>query len=302
MEQRDRRIAPGAGAAALRRYRLPALFLGPAVLLIVAVNFVPLGYALLYSVYKTDFVHRVSFAGARYYLRFLADPDARVNVLRTFQYVFGSLALALPFGLLIALLLNRVGRGRALFRTAIILPWVVSQIVTALTWGWLVNAQFGPVTYLVREWFGRPFNALGSPAGAMGTLILANVWQSFPYPMLLILAALQTIPRDVIEAALVEGASRWARLWRIRLPLIRNTILVATVMMTIHYFNMVTLPLILTGGGPAGATEVMAIRVYREAFQLFNVGYASAIAVYMFAFNILFSVVYIRILRAEGHA
>lgn len=292
----------GAGAALLGRYRLPALFLGPAVLLVVAVNVVPLGYALLYSVYRTDFVRRVSFAGARHYLRFLASPEGQGSVLRTFEYVFGSLALALPFGLLIALLLNRVERGRTVFRTAIILPWVVSQIVTALTWGWLVNPQFGPVTYVVREQLGRPFEALGSPSGAMATLILANVWQSFPYPMLLILAALQTIPRDVIEAALVEGASRWDRLWRVRLPLIRNTILVATVMMTIHYFNMVTLPLILTGGGPAGATEVMSIRVYREAFQLFHVGYASAIAVYMFAFNILFSVLYIRILRAEGHA
>ncbi|HEY8370336.1 MAG TPA: sugar ABC transporter permease [Thermodesulfobacteriota bacterium] len=293
---------PGAGAALLGQYRLPVLFLGPAVLLVLLVNFIPLGYALVYSVYRTEFVQRVSFLGFRYYLRFLTDPEGLNNILRTFQYVFGSLALALPLGLLIALLIHRVEKGKTFFRTLIILPWVVSQIITALTWSWLVNPQFGPVTYFVREGFGGAFNALGTPTGAMATLILANVWHSFPYPMLLILAALQTVPREAIEAALVEGASRWTRLFRIRLPLIRNTILIATVMMTIHYFNMVTLPLVLTGGGPAGATEVMAIRVYREAFQLFHVGYASAIAVYMFLFNILFSIIYIRILRGEGHA
>lgn len=266
------------------------------------VNFVPLGYALLYSLYRTEFVERVSFIGIRYYLRFLTDPEGLDNVFRTFVYVFGSLALALPLGLLVALLIHRIEKGKTLFRTLIILPWIVSQIVTALTWGWLVNAQFGPVTYAVREWFGTSFSALGTPTGAMTTLILSNVWQSFPYPMLLILAALQTVPGDCIEAALVEGASRWRRLFAIRLPLIRNTVLIATIMMTIHYFNMVTLPLVLTGGGPAGATEVMAVRVFREAFQLFHVGYASTIAVYMFLFNILFSILYVRILRGEGHA
>jgi ABC-type sugar transport system permease subunit len=103
------------------------------------------------------------------------------------------------------------------------------------------------------------------------------------------------------EAAKVDGANGWQQFWQITIPLIRNTLLITTIMLSLHYFNMVTLPMILTGGGPVGVTDVLSLRVYREAFNFYHMGLASAVAVYIFFFNIVFSLLYIKILRSKAH-
>jgi multiple sugar transport system permease protein len=283
------------------RVRLAYFFLLPTMLLVAAITFYPALHAIRVSLHDTTFLNLTRFAGLKHYLRFLQDPLGQSNILNSLVYTFGSLLVALPFGMVLALLLNRPIRCRVLFRTLIILPWIVSQIVTALLWGWLLSPQFGPVNFFIRTWFGAPFDFLGQTGAAMPTLILTNVWRSFPYPMLLLLAALQTIPEEMYEAARVDGAAAWQRFWRITLPLIRNTLLITTIMLSLHYFNMITLPLILTGGGPVGVTDVLSLRVYREAFNFYHMGLASAVAVYIFLFNIAFSLLYVKILRAKPH-
>jgi len=280
---------------------LALLFLVPVILLVVAVTFYPIVYAIGISLYETFYLKTTKFIGLHHYVKFLQDPAGRNNVLCSLMYTFGSLAIAIPFGLGLALLLNMPIRYRVLFRTLIIVPWIVSQIVTALLWGWLLNPQFGPVNFFIREWFGAPFDFLGNAGSAMPTMILTNVWRSFPYPMLLLLAALQTVPEQLQEAAKVDGANVWQRFWKITFPLIRNTLLITVIMLSLLYFNMITLPFILTGGGPVGATDVLSLRVYREAFAFYHTGFASAVAVYIFIFNIVFSLLYIKILRTEAY-
>lgn len=284
-----------------RRNKVALLFLLPSIFMVVAVTFYPIAYALRVSLYDTLYLNTTKFIGLSNYVKFLQDSAGRANMTNSLVYTFASLAVALPIGLGLALLLNRQIRFRVLFRTMIIVPWIVSQIVVALTWGWLMNAQFGPINFFIREWFGAPFDFLGQVGSAMPSLILANVWNSFPYPMLLLLAALQTVPGDLLEAAKVDGANPWQSFTLITIPLIRNTALITTIMLSLHYFNMVTLPFILTGGGPVGATDVMSLRVYREAFSFYHMGFASAVAVYIFVFNIIFSLLYIKILRTETY-
>jgi multiple sugar transport system permease protein len=288
------------GLSPRRRVGLAYLFLLPTLLLVLAITFYPALHAMRVSLYDTNFLNLTKFVGLKHYIRFLQDPLGRANILNSLVYTFGSLVLALPFGMVLALLLNRPIRCRVLFRTLIIVPWIVSQIVTALLWGWLLNVQYGPVSFFVRTWFGAPFDFLGQTSAAMPTLIVANVWRSFPYPMLLLLAALQTVPAEMYEAARVDCASGWQQFWQITVPLIRNTVLITTIMLSLHYFNMVTLPMILTGGGPVGVTDVLSLRVYREAFNFYHMGLASAVAVYIFLFNIVFSLVYIKILRSKA--
>jgi ABC-type sugar transport system permease subunit len=130
-------------------------------------------------------------------------------------------------------------------------------------------------------------------------VIIANVWRTFPYAMILTLAALQTIPNDLYEAAKIDGAGRWNLFRFVTFPMIQNTFLIATIILSIHYFNMIELPLVLTGGGPVNRTELLGLRVYREAFVLFKYGFGSAVAMLMFVVNIVVSLAYIRILRAE---
>ena len=183
----------------------------------------------------------------------------------------------------------------------LVLPWVISQVITALLWKWILNIQFG-LTRLVTDALGLlPIDFVGEFETAMPTLILVNVWRTFPFAMLLLLAALQTVPRELHEAAEIDGAGAWSRFRHVTLPLIKSTVLVVAIMLSLSYFNHVDLPLILTGGGPLGETRILALAAYEEAFVLNKMGYGSAIAVVVFAVNILLSLVYLRLLRTERH-
>ncbi len=280
--------------------RLAYLFLAPALLLVLLVTLIPVGYALTLSVLNTDYLDAVGFAGLGHYLRFLTESLGQQNVIASVTYILGSLLLAIPLGLGLALLLNREFRFRTLFRTLLILPWVITLVATALLWNWLYNPQYGPINFLLRQTFGITINFLAQPNWAMFSMILANVWQSYPYAMILILAGLQTIPTDLLEAASIDGASSWRQFLSIKLPLLQNHLLVVIILLGINYFNQVTLPLILTGGGPLNSTYVMSVRVYNEAFSFYHMGFASAVAVVMLLFNLVFTLIYLRVLRRES--
>jgi multiple sugar transport system permease protein len=282
-----------------RRNLLALAFLLPALLYVLAVTFYPAFYALEVSFHETTYFTMGPFAGLKHYLQFLSDAEGRNNIFRSLLYMGASVAVALPLGLYLAVLLNKPIRFRIFFRGAVIVPWLISQIATALLWGWLVNPQYGPVPYLLLHLSGVRLEFLGDPIQAMATLVLANVWRSFPLPLLLFLAALQAVPQDMLDAAVVDGATGVRRFWYVIFPIIRHTALIAFILLTLHYFNMVTLPLVLTGGGPVGATDVMALRIFREGFTFYRLGIASAVAMIVFLLNLVFSLVYIRVLRAE---
>ncbi|HWT81143.1 MAG TPA: sugar ABC transporter permease [Candidatus Methylomirabilis sp.] len=303
MAKTERAFAGGSntGRAGLgsRRNLLALALLLPALLYVLAVTFYPAAYAIQVSLHQTHYFAMGDYVGFAHYLRFFAESEGWNNILCSLVYMGISVVIALPLGLVLALLLNKPIRFRTLFRGALILPWLISQIATALLWGWLVNPQYGPVPYLLLTLSGTRFDFLGVPAAAMGTLVLANVWRSFPLPMLLFLAALQAVPQDMLDAAVVDGATGLRRFCHIILPVISNTTLIAFILLTLHYFNMVTLPLVLTGGGPVGATDVMTLRVFREGFTFYRLGIASAVAVVVFVLNLVFSLVYLRLLRTE---
>jgi multiple sugar transport system permease protein len=287
------------GKLGARQNFLALAFLLPALLYVLAVTFYPAFYAVQVSLHDTKYFVVGEFVGLKHYLRFLGEAEGRNNILRSLIYMGGSVALALPLGLTLAVLLNKPIRLRTFYRGAIIVPWLISQIATALLWGWLVNPQYGPIPYFLVQMSGVRLEVLGDPQGAMATLIAANVWRSFPLPTLLFLAALQAVPQDMLDAAVVDGATGLRRFWYVILPVIRNTALISFILLTLHYFNMVTLPLVLTGGGPVGATDVMALRIFREGFSFYRLDIASAVAVTVFLMNLIFSLVYLRILRSE---
>ena len=279
---------------------LAYLFLGPALLLVLLVTLIPIGYALILSVLNTNYLDVVGFAGIGHYVRFLTESLGQRNIAASVVYTAGSLLLAIPLGLGLAVLLNREFRFRTFFRTVLILPLVITLVATALLWSWLYNPQYGPINFLLRQLFGITIDFLARPGWAMFSMILANVWQSYPYAMILLLAGLQTIPPDLLEAASIDGASNCRQFVSIKLPLLQKHILVVTILLGINYLNQATLPLILTGGGPLNATYVMSIRVYNEGFSFYHMGFASAVGVVMLMFNLVFTLIYLRVLRREA--
>jgi multiple sugar transport system permease protein len=282
-----------------KRYRVPYAFLAGAVLLVLLVSLYPIVYAVRLSLYETEYLTVGRFVGLANFARAALDPRIHNSVRASLTYVFGSLVLVLPIGLGLALLLHRPIRFRTLFRTVLIVPWIVSQTVTAMLWAWLLNPNFGPVNYLLTTLGFRRVMFVANPGLAMQTLIAANVWQSYPYAMILLLAALQTIPAQLYEAARIDGASPSKCFRYVTLPMISNVLLVVVIMSTLHCFNMVTLMYVLTGGGPVFRTETLSLKVFLEAFTHWDMSLASALGIVIFAFNIVFSLLYIRLLRRE---
>jgi multiple sugar transport system permease protein len=272
------------------------VFLAPAGLVVLLVTLYPLAYALYTSLFQTEFLERTRFVGLANYGAIVLTPSGQNAIVRSVLFVSGSLVLAIPIGLLLALLLNEPRPGRALFRILIMLPWVVSELVTALLWKWLATPNAGPLSYAFQQLFGPGVDILG-PTAALPTLIVANVWRTYALPTVLFLAALQGIPREVIEQTEIDGATGARRLLSVILPLMRSTVAVAVIMLSIYYVNVVTLPLILTGGGPVGLTQVLPLSLFNEAFQNFRLGTASAIAMILFGCNFVLSLAYFRVFR-----
>lgn len=289
-------------AAKPRRRRAPLLYpyaaIAPAALLVAAVSFLPLGYAVVQSFHKSSYLQLGRFVGLANYAEFLLGPEALHRIWSSFLFVIGTILVSAPLGLGFALLLNQPIRFRGLFRTLLIVPWLVSALVGALLWGWMFNPDFSPVMQDLGAALGiRLPSLLTSFDLAMPALIVAHSWSSYPMIMVFCLAALQTVPGELMEAARIDGASAWQRFAYITFPYIKGTVMVALVLTTLNTFNHVTLLLVMTGGGPVGATETMALRVFLEGFRFYRMGTACAGAVVIFGINLLFALAYARILR-----
>ena len=276
--------------------------IAPALLAIGLFSLLPTFYGMLISVYRVEFVQLLNFVGLANYVGVLADPKFWNSVRVSFTFTAISMLLSVGIGFGLALVANQAVRFRGLFRTIALLPWVTSYVVTYLIFRWILNADFGLLNALFVEALGWPrIQWLGDPNLAMACLILVNVWRGVPYAMVLLLAGRQGIPQELYEAAAIDGASGVRSFFSVTLPLMKTALLILIVLTTITDFNIVVAMLVLTGGGPGTATESMSLRMYYEAFNYARMGSASAIAMIIFAINLVLTLVYIRVLRTERY-
>jgi multiple sugar transport system permease protein len=289
----------------MRRRRvdlLPYAMVAPALVAIGAFSLLPTLYGILVSLYRVEFVELLTFVGFRNYAEVLTDQRFWNSVRVSFTFTGCSVVLTFLGGFGLALLGNQHVRFRSAFRTIALLPWVTSYVVTYLIFRWILNSDFGLLNAVLVEGFGLPRASwLGDPVLALGSLIGVDVWRAAPYAMVLLLAGLQGIPPELYEAAAIDGATRARSFFAVTLPLMRPTILILLVLLTIVDFNVVVAMLVLTGGGPGAATEAMSLRMYNEAFTYTRMGPASAIAMIIFAANLVLTGLYIRMLRTERY-
>lgn len=283
----------------LKSHGFEYALVAPALITVMLVIFYPIVYAVDISLYETRFLEKVRFTGLDNYVAFFTSRDGVTIIVNTLVLVGGSLIVTLPIGMGLALLVNAHIRLSGIYRTLLIVPWVISQVITAMLWGWIANAQFGIIALLTDSLGLAPIDYFNDPATAMASLIFVNAWRTFPFAMLLFLAALQTVPKELTEAGEMDGASGWASFWEITFPIIKPTVLVVTIMLSLSYFNHIDLPLILTGGGPLGKTNILALEAYKQAFENNELGYGSAISILVFLVNIILSLLYLRMLRSE---
>ncbi|MGI4764222.1 MAG: carbohydrate ABC transporter permease [Janthinobacterium lividum] len=271
----------------------PWLYTVPSVFLIALIMLVPLALGLSFAFRDLVLLDPDSggFVGLDNF-RQLAGDDAFWGALRnTVTWTAASVALQFGFGLVLALLLDVPFRGRGLVQALVFLPWAVPSFLSGLNWAWLFNPVVGPLPH----WFvslglmRTPDNILSSPDHAIWGPIAANVWWGIPFFAITLLAALQSIPDDLYEAAAMDGAGAVMRFRAITLPFLAPTIAITVMLRTVWIANFADLIVVMTRGGPADSTQILASYIFTLAFQRLDFGYASAVAAVLLALLLLYA-------------
>ncbi|HEV3395300.1 MAG TPA: sugar ABC transporter permease [Xanthobacteraceae bacterium] len=262
----------------------PYLYVLPAVAALALWNYYPLLFLVDLSFHRLDASSPVpSWVGLTNYRDLLGDPLFWRVLLNTAIYTFLAVPLSIALGLALAVVLNQRLLGARLFRTLFYTPVVLPTVAAATIALWIFNSNYGLANYLLQLVGQPPVEWLTNSSYALWTVIAIGVWKTFGYFMLVYLAALQALPQAVLEAARLDGARPWDRFWSITWPLLRPTTWFATVIALILSFQAFDFVNIMTQGGPSNATNLLVFYIYQHGFQYFELGFAAASAVVMFA-------------------
>ncbi len=277
------------------------LWLAPALILYAVFKLFPLVSGLYLSLLRWDGIKDPVYIGLTNFERMLSDEKLVPALLHNFQYALGTVAGKLIISLLLAILLNQALRGRTFYRTILFLPVVLSFVVISILWTWLYNDQFGLINSLLRfvHLDALAVQWLGDTKYALIALMIVDVWKWYGFHMVIFLAALQTIPVELYEAARVDGASRWNQFISITLPQLRPVMVINITLALLGAFNVFDIPYIMTQGGPAGATNVLALHTYTQAFQFGKLGYGSALSYALLLFITIVALVQLRVVAAD---
>ncbi len=285
----------------LARRRLAGYaFVAPVALFLAAVVLFPLGHAFWTSLLRVRGL-RTTFVGLANYATVLGDGAFWHSLGISAAFTTLSVALHMLLGLALALLLAELRHGRTALRIAFLTPWMIAPAVGATIWLWLLEPQFGVVNYLAHSahLIDAPRAWLGEPLSAFLSVVAVDTWRGVPFVMLLMLAGLQTVPAEQYEAASLDGANAWQRFRYVTWPNLRYLVVVATtldVINTVRHYDIIG---VMTGGGPAGATEVLSVLLYNTAFRGNRFGEAAAIGVLLLGIVLLLVTVYIRTTRVD---
>lgn len=269
-------------------------FLLPSAVPLTLFTIVPMVSSAWVSLHDWNLIRPMEWVGLQNYLDLLTDPATRAVFGHTVLYIVGYLPLVYVGGLSLALALNRAMKGIALFRAAYFLPVVTSWVVVALVWQWLLNPSTGLVNTVLGA-LGLPEPGWWTdPAWAMPSIILASVWKDLGFVMVILLAGLQSIPQEVMEAARVDGANGWQRFWHMTLPLLSPSTFFVVVISLINGFQVFDQVNVMTGGGPAGASQVVVGQIYDLTFRYGRAGDASALSWLLFLLILVITALQLR--------
>ena len=282
----------------------PYLLLSPALLITILVIFYPILRTFTYSFmqYILWKPGEIQFIGLGNYQKALQDPVFWISFKNTLIWIVGVISLQLSLGFGTALLLNQRFFWRGIARSLVLIPWVTPSVITALMWRWMYDGNRGIINDLLVRLgiLSSYFPWLASDKTALYAIILALMWQGFPFFAIMILAGLQAIPDTLYEAAEVDGASTWQKFTRITLPMLVPVLFTSLMLRIIWVANSLDIIYIMTGGGPGYATHTLPVYSYIRAYKGMDFGYASTIAVVLTLIVTLFVAMYLRkVLRME---
>lgn len=293
-------VAPRRRRRQRRERWTPYLLIAPTGLLVAVFLIYPIGSVVYYSLYDYNVTKPWAngFVGFDNYVTMASDSLFWRSLVFTVQWVFVEVGLQLVLGLALALVINETFVGRAVGRALVFAPWAVSGVLTTTIWLLIYNPTAGFGRYLADAGIGQyGTSPLAQPGSAFWAAVVAELWRGIPFFAILILADLQSISRDLYEAAEVDGAGRFRRFWSITLPHLRTAIVISTLLRAVWEFNNVDLLYTLTGGGPGNATMTLPLYVARLAIDAKEFGYGSALTMAAFVILALFSITYLWLVR-----
>lgn len=283
----------------MQRKLLIGLFLAPTIIGLGLFTFLPILASVVLAFFSWDIITPPRFVGLENFAEIASDPTIRVSFLNTIGFVVVAVTLQLAVALVLAVLVNTRMPGllKSFFRSVLFFPLVLSAASVSIIMGYLFNENFGLVNHVLNLLGMADVPWLTSTRGAMTVVVLVYVWQNFGFSFLLFLGGLSSIPKEVYEAAQVDGATGWKQFWRITFPLVSPTTLVASVMAIISALQIFDQPYVLTRGGPGDSTRTAVMVIYESAFKQLEFGRASAIGIVLTVVIMLVTAVQFRLSR-----
>jgi len=286
------------------QHRADYLYIAPALLVMLLVIAYPVWFTIQLSFEKTSpslSLADQTFVGFDNYWTILKSQSFRDVTVNTIIWTVFSTLFSFVLGLGCALALNRAFVGRGVMRAILLIPYVISAVAASYIWRWLYHSDFGVIGALAVQ-FGltqHPINFLDNTTSVLPSLIVVNVWKEFSFAMIMLMAGLQTVPDQLLRAAQVDGANTWNRFWHVTFPHLRGVTLVTVLLLIVANLNSFIIPWIMTGGGPAGASDIWITSIYNIAFGRVRFGIASAYSVILFLVMISLGYFYVRALAGK---
>lgn len=282
-----------------RQRRAGELLLSPAALAIILTSFVPLLLAFYFSFTSYTLLSAPRWVGMTNYISIVQDPVFWEAIRNTLSFAAGQVVVGMVVVVLVAALFNGYLFGGAAMRTIVYLPQAASYVVVALVWNLLLDPSVGPINSLLLSLNLDPVYFLSDPAWAMPSIVVMSMWRNLGYFMIIVLAALKSVPKELLEAAKMDGANAVQRFWTISLPSIRGVVAFVAITWFLGALQMFTQSYVMTRGGPVNATRTIVYLMYDEAFTNLNIGKACAMAVMLFLLVVALSLVLRLIFRPK---
>ncbi|MDU6361206.1 MAG: sugar ABC transporter permease [Clostridiales bacterium] len=280
----------------------PYLFVAPALIVFIVFSIYPILNTIFLSFYEWDMISPTKeFVGIKNYQTLFRDVKFYQTLSNTFVYMLSTVGLGVILAIALALFLRKDTRINKFMQNLIFTPYIVSLASISFLWMWLMNNDFGLLNYLLSLVGVGPIDWLGNPKVALISLVIISVWKTLGYNTLIILSALQSIPKHLYEAASLDKATKRQTFFKITLPMISPTLFFLTIVSIIASFKVFETIQIITNGGPQNSTNTLVYSIYEYGFQFYKIGYASTIGVVLLVIISIFTIIYFKLLSKKVH-
>ncbi|MBM7560002.1 MULTISPECIES: carbohydrate ABC transporter permease [Marinitoga] len=279
-----------------KRGNFPLFFLAPALISVTAVLVFPIAYALGLSFFEWNLMNEANrvFIFFKNYVSVFNDPQFWKSFLLQIGFIFIAIPIELIIGFFVSILMNRKFKGAGVLRSLLLLPVFILPVLSGLTWSFMLQPEYGTINYILSLLGFKQIAWLAYPGTAYTAVILQDIWRMWPFMFIILYAGISGMPKEFEEAATIDGAGFWQRVFYIIIPYLKPTIITAILLRTIDALRIFSEVYVMTGGGPGNSTLLLSLYINKQAFEYFNIGYASAMSIILIVVTLILTIILVR--------